>query len=75
MCAGSRPVNAFRRMCAACIYVRGLVFKYPLYDPHQNTHTLSLSVYLKIMVFGIMQLFAHTEPVLKVTGGNIMAHL
>lgn len=73
MCTGSHPESVFRRMCAAC--ARGLVFKYPVYEPHQNTHTLSLSVHLKIMVFGVMQLFAHTEPVLKVTGGNITAHL
>lgn len=56
-------------------HVCGLVFKYLLYDAHQNTHALSLSVHLKITVLGVMQLFAHTEPVLKVTGGNIMAHL
>lgn len=77
MCALSHPVNVLRSMRAACIYGRmfGLVFKYPLYDTHQNTHMPSWSVCLKIMVLGVMQLFAHTEPVLKVTEGSIMAHL
>lgn len=41
-----------------------------------RTHILRLEVCIsKIMGFGIMQLLAHTEPVLKVTESNIITHL
>lgn len=40
----SHPVSVLRPVCGVCIHVSicSLVFKYPLYDTHQNKHTSTL---------------------------------